>query len=71
MLGMTAAPPRVTHPTGLDLRLARTARLLSQTAVAAEMGCSRQYVGLLESLMRPGPATVARYQAALNRLAER
>jgi DNA-binding XRE family transcriptional regulator len=62
----TATAPRCT---GLDLRLARTARLVTQTALARELGLSRQSISNLEALMRPSPRSVKRYLAALERIA--
>ena len=54
--------------TGLDLRLRRTAQLITQTRLAAELGVSRQAVSNLEALMRPSERSVVRYLAALERL---
>lgn len=60
-----ASAPR----TGLDLRLRRTAAMVTQTELAAEIGVSRQAVSNLEALYRPSDTAVARYLAALERLA--
>lgn len=54
--------------TGLDLRLRRTAAMVSQTKLAAEIGVSRQAVSNVEALYRPSDSAVARYLAALDRL---
>jgi DNA-binding XRE family transcriptional regulator len=49
----------------------RTERLVTQTALARELGVSRQAVTSLEALLRPNPRAVARYLTALDRLASR
>jgi DNA-binding XRE family transcriptional regulator len=65
---MATAPANAPR-TGLDLRLRRTERLITQTAIARELGISRQAVTALEALMRPNPRAVERYLAALERIA--
>ncbi|MGI8830539.1 MAG: helix-turn-helix domain-containing protein [Candidatus Limnocylindria bacterium] len=55
--------------TGLDLRLRRTAAMVTQTQLAAAIGVSRQAVSNVEALYRPSEAAVARYLTALERLA--
>jgi transcriptional regulator with XRE-family HTH domain len=63
------APTTAIYPTGMDLRLERTRRLVTQTAVAREMGVSPQAVSNLEALLRPTERAVYRYLEALNRAA--
>jgi transcriptional regulator with XRE-family HTH domain len=58
-------------PTGLDLRLERTARLVSQSAIARELGVSPQAISNLEARLRPTPEAIRRYRSALERVAER
>lgn len=55
--------------TGLDLRLKRTAAMVKQVEIARELGVSRQAIGNLEGMLRPGPAAVTRYLEALQRVA--
>jgi transcriptional regulator with XRE-family HTH domain len=63
----TALAPR---STGLDLRLRRTTLGVSQTAIASQLGVSRQRVGHLEGMLRPPQRMVARYLAALDSVAD-
>lgn len=51
---------------GIDLRIARTARRLSATAVARAGGWTRTRVSNIEASDRPTGAAVARYLAALD-----
>jgi transcriptional regulator with XRE-family HTH domain len=51
---------------GIDLRLLRTARRLSVTAVAEAGGWTRTRVSNLEAMDRPTPAATARYLRALD-----
>ncbi len=55
--------------TGMDLRLRRVALGVSQSALARELGVSRQRIGNLEGMLRPGRAAIERYLAALAELA--
>ena len=54
--------------TGLDLRLARTARRIRSKDLAAAMGVSASRVSRIENADILRPATVARYLAALELL---
>jgi len=56
--------------TGLDLRLRRTTLGVSQTAIASQLGVSRQRVGHLEGMLRPPRRMVERYLAALDSVAD-
>lgn len=60
----------VQHPTGLDLKLARTACQISQTALAQALGVSPQAISNLEARLRPTSTAAARYLAALEQLAQ-
>jgi transcriptional regulator with XRE-family HTH domain len=59
----------VRNTLGLELRLARVVRGVTQAQIAAEMGVSPRRVATIELTLRPGPNAVARYMAALNKLA--
>jgi transcriptional regulator with XRE-family HTH domain len=65
-MATATAPQRCT---GLDLRLRRTAQLVTQTELARQLGVSRQSVSNLEALLRPNPRAVDRYLMALERVA--
>lgn len=54
--------------TGLDLRLARTARRIRSKDLAAAMGVSASRVSHIENADVLHPATVARYLTALEHL---
>lgn len=56
--------------TGIGLRLERVARRLKVKEVAKAAGCSRQWIWIIEARDRPGPASVAKYLAALERAAQ-
>ena len=57
------------NPTGPDLRRQRRAAEITVTAVASEMGISRQAVHGIERAAAPDQERVAQYRAALARLA--
>ena len=61
LLGMT---------TGLDLRLARTARRVKATALAARMGVHKSTVSRIEADEAPSADNRRRYLEALDALAE-
>lgn len=67
-MATATAPQRCT---GLDLRLRRTALLVTQTDLARELGVSRQAVGNLEALLRPNPRAIDRYLSALEKVSRR
>lgn len=56
---------------GLDLRLLRTERRATATAVAAAAGWSRQRVSLIEATDRPTERAVRRYLDALAKVTGR
>ena len=62
---VTTSPPRTT---GLDLRLQRVARQVTQTQIAAVLGVRPQAVSNVEALLRPTPAAIERYLSALERV---
>ena len=66
---MTFASADVT--TGLDLKLLRIERGVTQTALARQMGVWRQTVSIIEAARRPGLGRVERYLTALVELTAR
>jgi len=54
--------------TGLDLKLIRIERGITQTALARQMGVWRQTVSILEGALRPGPDRIERYLKALDEI---
>jgi transcriptional regulator with XRE-family HTH domain len=56
--------------TGLDLKLLRIERGITQEAVALQMGVWRQTVSIIEAALRPGPDRIARYLTALDEATE-
>ncbi len=68
---MATAVASASRLTGLDLRLRRTTLGVSQTAIASQLGVSRQRVGHLEGMLRPPRGMVERYLAAMDAAAER
>jgi len=52
--------------TGLDLKLLRIERGITQTALARQMGVWRQTVSVMEAALRPGPERIERYLSALD-----
>jgi transcriptional regulator with XRE-family HTH domain len=54
--------------TGLDLKLLRIERGVTQTALARQMGVWRQTVSVIEAALRPGPDRTKRYLEALKDL---
>ena len=63
--GDMATASVIAHRTGLDLKLARTAAMVTQTELAQRMGVTRQAVSNVEARYHvPGP-TVQRYLDAL------
>ena len=52
--------------TGLDLKLIRVERGITQTALARRMGCWRQTVSILEGALRPKSHQIERYLSALD-----
>lgn len=52
-------------PSGLDLKLERTAKRVKGTEIARAMGVSRSRVGHIEETDLVSPRTAARYRAAL------
>jgi transcriptional regulator with XRE-family HTH domain len=54
--------------TGLDLKLLRIERGVTQAALAREMGVWRQTVGTIEAALRPGPERIERYLRALDEI---
>lgn len=63
-----AVPPPL--PSGADLRLERLARYVSITALAIQMGCTRQWVTAIEAKGRygsrgPSAELVRKYRDAL------
>jgi DNA-binding XRE family transcriptional regulator len=53
------------NTTGLDLKLERVRARLTVTAVAAQMGLSRQSVHGIERAADPGPERVRQHRAAV------
>ncbi len=53
----------------MDLRLRRVALGVSRSDLARRLGVSRQRIGNLEGMLRPGRTAVDRYLAALVELA--
>ncbi len=51
-----------TKVTGMDLKIQRIRRRLSQADVAEQLGCSRQWVTKLESTHRPTAKWVEKYK---------
>jgi transcriptional regulator with XRE-family HTH domain len=60
----------MTTATGLDLKLTRVRNHLTLTAVAAQMGLSRQSVHGIERAARPSPERIAQYLAAVTALGD-
>lgn len=56
------------NTTGLDLKLERVRARLTVTAVAAQMGLSRQSVHGIERAADPGPERVRQHRAAVAEL---
>ena len=54
--------------TGLDLKLLRIERGVTQTALARQMGVWRQTVSILEGALRPGPDRIERDLRALDEI---
>jgi transcriptional regulator with XRE-family HTH domain len=54
--------------TGLDLKLLRIERGITQAALARQMGAWRQTVSILEGALRPGPDRIERYLKALDEI---
>ena len=54
--------------TGLDLKLIRIERGITQTDLARQMGVWRQTVSILEAALRPGPDRIERYLKALDEI---
>ncbi len=63
------ATTRLDRPAGMDLRLRRVALGVSQSDLARRLGVSRQRIGNIEGMLRPGRTAVDRYLAALAELA--
>ena len=57
--------------TGLDLKLLRIERGVTQAALARQMGVWRQTVSIIEAALRPGPDRIERYLNALEDLTRR
>ncbi len=64
------ATTRLDRPAGMDLRLRRVEAGVSQSALARHLGVSRQRVGNLERMYRPGRTAADRYVVALVELAD-
>ena len=56
---------------GMDLRLRHVAPGVSQSDMARHLDVSRQRIGNIEGMLRPGRAAVDKYLAALAELAGR
>jgi transcriptional regulator with XRE-family HTH domain len=54
--------------TGLDLKLLRIERGITQTALARQMGVWRQTVSVIEAALRPGAERIERYLRALDEI---
>ena len=54
--------------TGLDLKLLRIERGITQAALARQMGVWRQTVSTIEAALRPGPGRIERYLRALDEI---
>jgi transcriptional regulator with XRE-family HTH domain len=63
---MAATTAYAESTTGLDLRVERVRRGLTQTELARRMGVPRQRVSLIEGSIRPTERLVARFMAALD-----
>ena len=61
----------IQHTSGLDLKLARVARGVSQRAIARQLGVSPQRVSGIEASYRPTGEACARYLDALEELSRR
>jgi len=59
----------VQHTSGLDLKLSRVARGVSQRAIAHAIGVSPQRVSAIEATYRPTASAAGRYLGALRSLA--
>jgi transcriptional regulator with XRE-family HTH domain len=64
LCAMKLASTNVT--TGLDLKLLRIERGITQTDLAHQMGVWRQTVSIIEAALRPGPDRIERYLKALD-----
>ena len=60
-----AASTLAGYPSGAVLRLERLALRIDQSALARQMGMSRQRLDILERREKPTPELVDRYRAAL------
>ncbi len=56
------------HVTGRDLKLVRVQAGYGQADVASRLAVSRRRVSALESALRPTPAAIKRYLAAIAEL---